>query len=560
MSRQNSSNGALRFGALVRVSTDHQEQQGESLRTQRSGITHDIELLGGTAAAWYGGQEHATEGWERKEVDRLIADAGKGLWNAVIVANADRWSRDNKKSSEGLEAFKRHGIRFFVGVSEYDLYNPEHVLFLDLSASIGRYHASNQKKKSILNRIHRARRGIPTVGKLPFGRTFDRESETWGLDPEKVEVIQDIAARYLQGTPLRKLARKHGLDHSTVCRVLRGQLGEEWELEFEDASLGIREAVLMRVPRLLSPDTVRAVLQRMKANREHFHRPPESCRVHEYLLSGFIFCAACGYNLVGEAVRRKRRGKSLWRYYRHPHTDRTRPCPLTPRPWVRADPIEAAVVGDLMNLFVNPDFAHEGIVQGIAAAAPDAAKAHERLRKAQEDLGRVGASRQRILTLVSREALTMEQAEEQLRKLQDRERELRVEVENLRVGLGDVPDPGQAEAYAAAVRTLLADAGAEEVRRVVEPHLAGETKRGMLEAVFGRALADGTPAGVYVSPEGEYARGRPKTWGYKLKGRLEFETVSRFGMPRSLPSTSPAPTPARRSASPPPCRSRPCSS
>ena len=79
MSGSNSTSGgrgkALRFGALVRVSTEKQEQQGESLRTQRKQNQRDVELLGGHVGEWYGGAEHATEGWERKEIKRL-ADSG----------------------------------------------------------------------------------------------------------------------------------------------------------------------------------------------------------------------------------------------------------------------------------------------------------------------------------------------------------------------------------------------------------------------------------------------------------------------------------------------------
>src|SRR5262245_16077005 len=101
----------LRFAARVRVSTEKQEQQGESLRTQRTQITNDVELLGGTIVAWYGGQEHATEGWEKKELVRLTQDARKGKFDAVIHAHADRWDRGSAEAKEALEAFKEHRVR-----------------------------------------------------------------------------------------------------------------------------------------------------------------------------------------------------------------------------------------------------------------------------------------------------------------------------------------------------------------------------------------------------------------------------------------------------------------
>jgi DNA invertase Pin-like site-specific DNA recombinase len=160
MSTTNATAG-LRFAALIRVSTEKQEREGESLNTQRADCVRDVERLGGTITEWYGGQEHATPGWEKKELKRLIADAGKGRWGAVIVNNADRWSRDNTQSKEGLDAFRKHGLRFFVGSSEFDLFCPTHNLFLGMSAEIGQFVAANQFKKSVENRIARAKRACP---------------------------------------------------------------------------------------------------------------------------------------------------------------------------------------------------------------------------------------------------------------------------------------------------------------------------------------------------------------------------------------------------------------
>src|SRR5262245_1842947 len=70
----------LRFAALVRVSTEKQERQGESLRVQRADCQAAVAALGGRVVAWYGADaaEHATEGWERKELTRLLGDAKAG--------------------------------------------------------------------------------------------------------------------------------------------------------------------------------------------------------------------------------------------------------------------------------------------------------------------------------------------------------------------------------------------------------------------------------------------------------------------------------------------------
>src|SRR5262245_49695272 len=143
----------LRFASLIRVSSEAQERQGESLLVQRKANEHSVARLGATIVETYGGQEHATPGWEKVEVNRLITDAGRGKFDPMIVAYDNRWSRDNAKSKEGLEAFRKAGIRFFVGTQERNLYSPTDCLFLGMSAEIGEFLASQQSMLSVLSRL-----------------------------------------------------------------------------------------------------------------------------------------------------------------------------------------------------------------------------------------------------------------------------------------------------------------------------------------------------------------------------------------------------------------------
>src|ERR1700749_417953 len=124
MSKSKSKSGKLRIAPLIRVSTDKQEKKGESLNVQTSDVTAYIAHLDGINAGCYGGQEHATPGYETKEVNRLLADAAKGKFDAVMVTHPDRWSRDNAKSKAGLKILRDNRIKFFVGTQEYDLFDP----------------------------------------------------------------------------------------------------------------------------------------------------------------------------------------------------------------------------------------------------------------------------------------------------------------------------------------------------------------------------------------------------------------------------------------------------
>ena len=145
----------LRFAPIIRVSTELQAKKGESLSVQTKQIQDYVESLNGVIpdhCLQYSGMEHATPDFERKKLDQLLQDAEKGIFDAVIVCDVSRWSRDNLKSKQGLEVLSTNGIRFFVGVMEYDLFNPEHQLILGMGVEMNQFFAGIQAKKSILSR------------------------------------------------------------------------------------------------------------------------------------------------------------------------------------------------------------------------------------------------------------------------------------------------------------------------------------------------------------------------------------------------------------------------
>ena len=524
------SSKSLRFAALIRVSTEQQEKHGESLRTQRALNERDVNRLGGVIVEWYGGAEHATPGWEKKELDRLLADATRNKFDAVIVAYQDRWSRDNAKSKQGLEVFRTAGIRFFVGSMEMDLFDPQHIFILGMSAEVGEFIARQQSKKSMENRIERAKRGCPTCGKLPFGRTFDKETEKWGIDPKKQEVITDIAKRIIAGESLNKMAAEYRLSHSNICKTLHHHCGDTWEQEFRADTLNIHEVVTTRVPRLLPEATIKSVRQRLVANRSRVRSGGKL--VHEYPLSGCIFCAVCGHAMSGQV---NGRGK---RYYRHGKNGGAGECPLRPRPWVPADQIERKVVRDLFDMFGNP----AAIERAVRAAVPDCDETLKRQKRLTEELHKIGKGRDRLLDLVVKGTLTDSQAEKKLRELKLQEDSLGAELDTVTSVLAALPKPDQVKCYVEEFKDSLGGTtivvyddhgemvqGGTDVQTFIS--MNSQDKRALVAAMFHEPMPDGKPAGVYVAVTGSGTR----TGGfeYTLQGRLAWRASSQKGALKS---------------------------
>lgn len=499
----------LRFAALIRVSTEKQERRGESLRTQGKQLTQAVASMGGEIVASYAGQEHGTPGWERRQLEKLLADAAKKHkpFDAVIVTDPSRWSRDNVANETGLDHLRDHGIRFFVLGMEFDLYDPMHRHILSTQAGMNKLHAMLQKQKSLLNRIERAKRGIPTGGKLPFGRLWDAEKEEWSVDPDKQAIVEDAAARYLAGESLPKLAREYGMNHSSLCKLLRERCGDKWTIEFRADDLNIRETVTLTIPRLLPEKTIRALRQRLEANRTYLNGKPK----HDYLLSGHVRCASCGYVMFGQMSRHGHL------YYRHHHHGRVRACAMAkPRKWVRADALEGAVIGDIFRMLGNP----AALERAVKAAVPDGDKALKQRDRLTAEIAKIEKARGRVLSLIEKDALTDAQAEDKLRDLKDREAGLRSELDALALQLADVPDAEAIRVFVERIGDRPGDvvlydeegnlrAGGNDLATLLE--MRADDFRDLLRRVFGSPRSDGKPPGVYIRP----AEGR-----YEIRGNL----------------------------------------
>lgn len=490
----------LRFAGLCRVSTERQAKEGESLGTQKAAIETTVTQLGGTVTAWYGGQEHGTPGHEKKEINRLLADAKKPgrPWDAVMVTRTDRWSRDNQTSKAGLEIFQAHNVRFFARGTEYDLFNPTARFFLGVSAEVGEFVAAEGASNSIENRIKAAERGVPTGGHLPYGRTFDKKTETWGIDREKRRKIQAIAKRYLAGESMARLAELNGLKHCTLHKNLMRRCGPEWILEFHSPRFNIiHRKIKIKVPPLLPPETIKALRKRAEANKTYDHGPIK----HPYLLRSLLLCESCGHAIFGRTDKKTNRQS-----YQHAYK-KDRPCKAR-HVTLRADEIENAVLQRLFDELGNP----AGVKRAIEAAIPNPEAVSE-MRTQLESLGNMidkeREGRRRVLRLVKREACTEDEAERDLKESMETIALYEQELERLHAELENTPTPTQIRAVAEDVcsrfkrkRPTPADVRLNATKGVLNSDFSRMTwkdKKALLHQVFGGKTADGKRCGIYIS-------------------------------------------------------------
>jgi DNA invertase Pin-like site-specific DNA recombinase len=492
----------LRFAPIIRVSTEQQEDKGESLAVQRKQIKQYVDMTGGVIPdnCWqYVGQEHATPTHERKKLDQLLRDSSKDKFDAVMVVDASRWSRDNKKSKEGLEIFKRNGIRFFAGAMEFDLFDPNHELMIGITSEINEWQAKQQTLKAALSTIERLQQGRPAVGKLPFGRTWSEE-KGWGIDPDKKQMIQQIAKRYLKGESLGDMAKEYDRNYSGLLRTLKNKCGDRWEVSYKIKKLNIDTTVQVPVPRLLPEKTIEAIHRKVDKNKT-YHGTKKS----KYLLSKYIYCAACGYHITTIDQRGKR-------YYRHPYHKSARKCPHTG--YMQANELEVSVLARLKATLGNPKKVREAIKQ----ANPDS-KEIKALEKEQTRLTKqvkeLEGEQNNIVKAVGKGLLSENEIEEQINAIRERKEAKENRLQFIDSKLSKRPSSERIEKMSklsagvlrnATMNPTLEDLPFDQARRIIEKAFDGKD-------------ADGNDLGIYVMRKKD---------GYdiELRGMLEKTLLS----------------------------------
>ena len=430
-----------RVAALLRVSTEKQEEKGESLAVQRQHAIEDIEERWHAKVIYYAGNEHATPGHERKIFDQLLKDAAHGKFDAVWVNEPSRWTRDNARSAEGLNILMQHKVRFFSRTLERNLFDPNDKGCLQMEAVIGEIQAGTRKIAAFDSREKRAARNIPTCGKLPHGRLYDKKTGVWSLDPEKHERIKEIARRVLKGEAVRNLAPEFGMSIGNLWKVLMNQCGDTWSFSFRRPGVDEPTEYTMKIPRLLPDSTIAKLRTKIRANRSLFHNGEPR---HRYLLKGYIFCSYCGYSLHGTP---NHGDKTV---YRHSRVAHKRSCSCQHTSYLHAEVVEENVVRQLFEVRKNPRLL-EAAMKAAIPKPDEVAEIREEQAKLSKLVKSSHAQMDRLVTAIANGTISDDDAKrssDRIKKQREKYESRLLEIDNQ---LKNVPSDEQAKLVSARV-------------------------------------------------------------------------------------------------------------
>lgn len=307
----------MNIAAYCRVSTD-KEDQLNSLETQKEFFLEYTKRTGDNLIKLYADEGiSGTKIKNRKEFQRMLADAEKGLFDMVVVKDISRFARNTVDLLQSVRKLKSLGIETqFLTANMTSMGNSEFVL--TIFGALAQEESANTSKRIKFGKKMNAEKG--RVPNIVFG--YDKTIGDYfnlSINENEAMAIRQIFQWYTEegygGSKIANMLNERGIktkrgnnwSQNSVCRILTNEIytgkiinGKE---EIADFLTGQRKEkdesewlVTLRPELRIIEDEVFDKAQDILKGRHDSFKITHERQSNKYLFSTLIKCKECGWS------------------------------------------------------------------------------------------------------------------------------------------------------------------------------------------------------------------------------------------------------------------------
>ena len=371
----------LRAAAYARYSTDKQTEN--SIAYQLDAIRKYCRENDITIVATFADEAETGTNMDREGFRQMVAAAGRGEFDAVVIYDVTRGSRDVGDWFTFRKAMLMLGVQVIATTQSLgDITNSNDFLLELISVGMGQREVLETRQKSINGVAVKAKQGVFLGGIPPLG--YDVVNGAYVVNPCEARTVRTIFAMYADGQ-----------SYSAILEAIDGAIGKRGQPLGKNSLHSIltneryvgtytwnkRRVKLFRkwaggalnpncirleghIPAIIDNETWERVQKRMSDNKRNAVNKAK----RTYLLSGLIECEECGGTYVGHTSVNSKGHET--RYYVCGNRYRTHTCKGRN---INADELETFVVQQLKAYLLQADFEQEAkrIADQINGASPD---------------------------------------------------------------------------------------------------------------------------------------------------------------------------------------------
>ncbi len=369
----------------IRVSTAKQDQEGYSIPLQKERLIAYCKAKGWVVAGLFVDPGHSGSTMDRPGLVKLMEGVEAGKYDVVLVYKLDRLSRSQKDTLYLIEDVFMANKTDFVSMQEsFDtttIYGRAMVGILSVFAQMER---ETIAERTLMGRAGRAEEGLWHGGGTdPIG--YDYIDGELVVNESEAEQVRMVYSFFADGFSVTEISRrmdgyktKHGdWSHtSTVGNVLDNPL-YAGTVHFDGATGEGRHTAIVE----------KDVDRRVKARRARMSRA-EASGDSAFLLTGVIYCAACGARYF---PNKRPNGRVV--YSCHSRAKKNKKMikdPTCQAPHIPVEELDAMVEAEVLQLAANPQQVDE-IIKKRAAMGGDSQNDNrsEEVRRLDLEIGRL---------------------------------------------------------------------------------------------------------------------------------------------------------------------------
>ena len=296
---------------------------------------------------------------KRPGFQMMIRDAATHTFQYVIVYKLNRFSRDRYDSANYKHKLKKQGVKLLSAMENISD-DPAGILLESVIEGISEYYSAELSENVIRGMTQSALEGKWPGGNIPLGYKLDKENRLI-IDEGKAPIVRAVFQMFLDGMSVPRIVQELNNKKYTTNAGKEFSRSRVYYILHNERYIGVFMWKDIRkddlIPPIVSKDTFYLAQSKVKKMKKHPYRTNG-----KYLLSGKIFCAACGSKVAGTS------GKSCmgakYYYYACSHHHKSSRYPYCETKNIRADVLE-----DLIYSKTNEIISNKAAVQAIARQA-----------------------------------------------------------------------------------------------------------------------------------------------------------------------------------------------
>ena len=366
-----------RVAVYVRVSTQEQAASGYSIGEQTERLKKYCEAHDWTVVSVYTDPGFSGAKMDRPALQRLLSDAGRGIFDTVLVWKLDRLSRSQRDTMYMVEScFLAGGIDFISMNENFDTSTPFGRAMVGILSVFAQLERDQIRERMTMGRVGRAKSGLYSGCAHPL---IGYDYKDGALVPNEYEAMQvrlifELFVRGLDGRELSYTAIRDYMAERYVTKYGAWKAVNEikfiltnpvyiGQVSFQGVYYdGVHEPIVSRE----LWDAAQAAVER---RTEIFGNATRKREGQVNLLTGLCFCGKCGRRYTIKTMKHQKAGRYYeYRYYRcdsgREKKAEDRGCKNAS---FRQDELEGLVLSEIRKLSLDPS-----LIDGMAGASfPD---------------------------------------------------------------------------------------------------------------------------------------------------------------------------------------------